>query len=357
VVQCFSVFPEHHSRAGKLWKILLITGAQITISILILVAVAPNFTLRAATTNYADIYSAYRFSSSVFESVLRVVDQFGFFVFFLFLAGAAQAVADEKTRSFSVLLLVQWVVIVVLFSRTQDFGPHHFYLLLPATLLFSGFFVARLFMQLGIWAVSCVGVLLFMNFSAAFSAEEMWYQHAFGHLFTDIRHPPVVRRDVNEIDRMLDVLQRTLTDPDDRVYVLASSLVLNSSLLDSAYLSLSGRQDVAKQILRTHDVDKRDGFPLSLLTAKYVVVADPIQYHLGAVDQRVVGIPAELILTGKSIGTSYVKLPYEFSLDGDVKCYLYKKVKEFNRSDLIALSQIFKSYYPDRPNVYQVSGS
>ena len=103
-------------------------------------------------------------------------------------------------------------------------------------------------------------------------------------------------------------------------------------------------------------MDKFEGFPQELLTARYVIVTDPIQYHLRPGDQRVVGIPAELIVTGKNIGTSFVKLPYEFFLDGGVKCYLYKKIKEFDRSDLTMLSQMFRNYYPDRPNIYHIGG-
>src|SRR5262245_38826641 len=74
-------------------------------------------------------------------------------------------------------------------------------------------------------------------------------------------------------------------------------------------------KDLSKRILTTRDVDKRDGFPRALLTAKYVIVASPIQYHVSPRDQRVVGIPEQLILDGRNIGASFVKLLYQFNLD------------------------------------------
>ncbi|MFB0528001.1 MAG: hypothetical protein ACETVT_03895 [bacterium] len=70
-----------------------------------------------------------------------------------------------------------------------------------------------------------------------------------------------------------------------------------------------------KQILPTHNVDERGGFPSEFLTARYVVVAYPIQYHSRLEGQRVVGTLAEFIVDGGNIGTSYKQLPYEFALD------------------------------------------
>lgn len=59
--------------------------------------------------------------------------------------------------------------------------------------------------------------------------------------------------------------------------------------------------------------------PKQFLSATHVVVADPVQFHLRPEDQRVVGILGEDILSGKGIGASFERLPYEFSLDNNVQ--------------------------------------
>ena len=133
-----------------------------------------------------------------------------------------------------------------------------------------------------------------MNFLAGLSADALWPQKPFSWILTDSRHSPLVRNDIEEIDRMLDVLSKTLTNPDDRVYVLASSTVLNSSIVRNAPLSLNRYAEISTKVLQTHDWDKRDGFPERLLTANYVIVVDPIQYHVQPSDQRIIGIPAEI---------------------------------------------------------------
>jgi hypothetical protein len=215
-------------------------------------------------------------------------------------------------------------------------------------------FLTRLVSRYGRLVFTGVVLLLAMNFLAGFSPDPLWQRKPFNWILTGNRHSPLVRNDIEEIDRMLDVLSKTLTNPDDRVYVLASSWVLNSSIVRNAPLSLNRYAEISPKVLQTHDWDKRDGFPERLLTANYVIVADPIQYHVQPSDQRVIGIPAEMILTGKNIGRSFVKLPYRFELDRGVKCYIYRKLGEFDSSDLAALAGMLKNYYPDRPSIYKI---
>ena len=171
---------------------------------------------------------------------------------------------------------------------------------------------------------------------------------------TQTHYDPRHRDDIDEVDRLLGVLEGLATEADDRIYVLAASDTLNSHVLMFAHLSLGRHEAIGGKVMWTHDIDKRDGFPNHLLTAKYLVVADPVQYSFNPDDQRVVGIPAEFVLAQKNIGTSYERLPYEFSLDQGVKVYIYKKVRPFNDADIAQLSNIFKGFYPDRPKVYEI---
>jgi len=350
--QCCFVSLKSAFRLKSYGRIMLKMILPMSISALFLVAVAPTFTFRAVTTNYADIYSAY--GTSLFGSIVDIIDWVGLLAFSLFLAGTVQAIFDKTSRRFSLFLSFQWAIMFFLFARTQWISAHHLYLFLPSILLFSALFLTRLVSRYGTFVFTAVVLLLTMNFLAGLSADALWPQKPFSWILTDSRHSPLVRNDIEEIDRMLDVLSKTLTNFDDRVYVLASSTVLNSSIVRNAPLSLNRYAEISTKILQTHDLDKRDGFPERLLTANYVIVADPIQYHVRPSDQRVIGIPAEMILTGKNIGRSFVKLPYRFELDRDVKCYIYKKLGEFDSSDLTALTGMLKGYYPDRPSIYQI---
>lgn len=330
---------------------------QIISSVAILFIVAPTFSHRIISTNYADIYSAYKQSGSISEASLFVMTRFGLIWVSLFVIGAILAIRDIRTRKFSIFLLIQWVVIFIAFTRTQDFDRHQLYLLLPTIYIFSSMFVIKLVSEgyrFKSFALSVISALLILNFLPVFNPERFSYQRVLVPFVTNIQHPAYVRKDIKEVDMLLNTLENILSGPNDRVYILSSSYLLNFNMLDSAYLSLGRYRDVARKILPTHDIDKRDGFPVGLLKADYVVVGDPIQYHMNPQDQRVVGIPAEMILSHRDIGTSFDKLPYEFTLSHDVKVFIYKKVQPFSNEQLNSLSDALKSYYPDREEIYGI---
>jgi hypothetical protein len=330
---------------------------QAIVSAAFFFAVAPTFGNRILHTDYADIYSAYRGSSTPFQAFRRIIEMVGLVWFSLAALGAVDALLHRRTRRVAAFLLVQWLAIFVLFARTQDFGPHQLYLLLPTLLVFATLLITRLVMKETSRRVAVLcGCLLVLatQFLATFSPRDLWYgKELRGMLLLGVRHPPLARQDINEVDRMLEVMRGLLAEADDRVYVLASSAIINSDVLQSAYLSLGRYEDVPRRILGTHDVDKRDGFPEGLLTAQYVIVADPIQYHLRPEDQRVVGIPAQQVLDQEGIGAAFMKLPCEFTLDEAVKIYVYQKIRPISEPEVASLSAALRTFYPDRQQVYE----
>lgn len=343
--------------ARDLARSLLKFLGQVSCSAIVFFAAAPTLARRILGTDYTDMNSAYRASANLFESLEFVIKSFGLFYFVLFVLGAIYAVIDKKLRKFAIFLLAHWVVMFVLFARTQDFDAHHFYLLLPVVVIFSSLFLAYFFdaiKKFKIIAIGCVTLIFVLNFWTAFGLDETRDRKAPPGLFTINRQAPLVRHDIQEVEKILITLQELLTQPGDRVYVLASSDALNPSILDSAYMHFGRYKDICKKVYKTHDIDKRHGFPRDLLKAQYVIVADPVQYHMRPKDQQVMGIPAGLFLENKGIASSFEKLPYEFVLEGNVKVYFYKKVKPIQDADVADLSEMLRQYYPDNKNVYEI---
>jgi hypothetical protein len=231
---------------------------------------------------------------------------------------------------------------------------------MPTMLLFSCLPLTELWQGNGLhrsllaWGLAAA---LVFNWLAYFFPKPLT-ESAVARTFTSsVNHVPVVRDDIPEIDRLLGVLADVAADPADRVYVLASSATLNCHILHYAYLKLNRHEAIGRKILWTNDVDKRDGFPRQFLTAQYLVVADPIQHHLKAHEQRIVIVLAESILLQRNVGRAFERLPHEFTLrDGAerVRVYIYKKTGELQRSDLDALSEALRKFHPDRESVYKI---
>ncbi len=80
--------------------------------------------------------------------------------------------------------------------------------------------------------------------------------------------------------------------------VIASSFVFNSSIFDNTLRSAGIPQpEGPKTAVATFaTVDKRDGFSWAALECDYLIVADPIQYHLGEENQHLVTVLARPVL-------------------------------------------------------------
>ncbi len=340
--------------AGNLMKL----AAQGFVSAAVFFAAAPTLARQILGTDYTDLNSAYRRSENYFQSFEVILQSFGLLYFSLFVLGSIAALINKRTRKFAMFILVQSLVIFVFFARTQDFDSHHRYLLLPPVILFSSLFLVRLTEKMKNFKLLTLGTLaaLFvLNFLTAFGPQKIGGpKKAYPAIFTNIRHQPLVRNDFKEIERMLAVLTQLMTDPKDSVYVLASSDALNSNLLNSAWMIFPQHRNVCKKVLKTSDIDIRHGFPRGLMKANYVLVGDPIQYHMNPKNQRVVGIPAGLFLEQKGIAASFEKLPYQFHLDGNANIYIFKKTGPIPDSAVTDLSERLKQYYPDRENVYKI---
>jgi hypothetical protein len=197
-------------------------------------------------------------------------------------------------------------------------------------------------------------VILICNFSIVFNPRASEKLKSFSPLFPKIRHFPLVRHDINEINNMINVLGDSSKNQDNPIYVLSSSGILNDDILKNACLSAKRTNTFCNNILTTSHVDKMDGFPQQFLKAHYVILTNPIQYSLQPKDQRVIGILADEIMNQKGIGLSFGRLNYEFTLDSNVRVYIYEKMKSFKLNDLNNLSQKFIHYYPDKKESFEI---
>lgn len=353
-----SSFREYRFKIGAYLPFLKIVIIGV-FSVLLFFLIAGPVAKRMLLTNYADIYSAYKTSKTTGQAFLRVCSSLGIFFISLAFMGLVKSLGGNKTRRLSFFLLILLIVTFFLFSRTQDFATQHYYLLIPTVLIYISFLLVSLYRILNgraskiIFLVVCF-VLLSINFSVVFFPKAPVLLKRITYLLPQERSFPLVRTDLDQIHSLINVLNTIAQTNRDNIYVMSSSTILNDDILRNACNEDKRSKDMCGRIQPSSNVDKRDGFPFQFLTARYVVVADPVQYHLSPDDQRVIGIPAEMILHQKEIGSSYKRLSYAFTLDNDVRVFIYEKIKPFSGTDLDNLSKMFISYYPDKEDIFRI---
>ena len=161
------------------------------------------------------------------------------------------------------------------------------------------------------WTVAAlvlVFAVLLWGAVAAFRPGSVNDRAALSSVAPQTRHPPLVRHDLRELERLLDSLEQLAMDRPGSIYVVASSHVLNSHLLSVGCRFGPKPRSFCDRILPTYNVDKRDGFPHHFAEASVVILAVPTQYHLRSQDQRVVGVLAKNLSEGSELGKSFERL-------------------------------------------------
>jgi hypothetical protein len=210
----------------------------------------------------------------------------------------------------------------------------------------------------GFWRAFAIGVLftaLLAGSSTVFVPKAASISDLLGSLAPKFQWYPLVRNDFDVLDNLLDRLAELERRRQGDIYVLASSIVLNDSILQN-YCRLGPRpRSYCDRILESKHVDKRDGFPRQFLHASYLIFASPTQYHLRPDDQRVIGVLGREVEEGHGIGGSFERLSGEFKLGQGVTAWVYAKVRPFERTDLDALAEEFAQYYPDKRSMFSTA--
>lgn len=305
------------------------------------------FVIKSFSTNYSDIYSA--FSSSRIESFSRILNHFGLLTLGLSIVGIYKGYKNEGLKYYSIANVLQVILIFFLFTRIQDFGPHHYFLFLPMVTTFSIVGCYVIIKELRAWRVAVLGLwtLSFLSYFVPSIGEntKSWLKV----LGENRWFYPTVRKDLRTIDKIVDDLNAVLKEG-DYVYVLSSSHTFNDDLLRKS--KLPDMSNSIKGLLNTSHIDKRDGFPLDFFRAKYVVVANPLQLHQNREGQQVVEILQSGMMDPNSIRKGYKPIAsYRVGQDNEIEVILFEKIAPLPYGEVKRISNFLKNTYPEYPNL------
>lgn len=322
---------------------------------LTVVALAAPVIVSRLQTDYADRFSAYRHNNAS-ERLLSIVDRFGL-VGLAVVAGCVWIlVSTPKMRRIAVLLAAHLVCTFSIMTSIQDHSPQHWYLYSPQVLVIIGAAMVQLASDANrvrrrtiLLGLTAAGLAMM---TAVFAPAGGDPRGRFAPFLPADAVRPQVRHDLDEVKRLLSSLDSIASGREGGVYVLSSSQTLSDQVLAFSNLSLGTSFRSPERILGAAHVDRRDGFPRGLLVADVVLVADPVQYHLRAQDQRTIGEPAASFLAGTDIALAFSRLPERFELDGGVTVTVYQRQRFNTREEVAALSDRLHRAYPDQPEIY-----
>ena len=308
------------------------------------------------SSNYFDTYSAY--DQGRWVDAVMFGRYFGYLLLALALACLVFLLLRRpKARYGALLCLVQPLLCFVLFTRIQSHGQQHLLLYLPALCfaLAGGLEVLpeRKPVQAAAWvlALATLGSSLLPRVQPD-SIQEVETLSALP-TFT---YAPPQRTDVAQLVALRAYVDSLSAREQKSAAIIASSFVFNTSIYENAYRSMGIPEPDTPQtdIIYFSSVDKRDAFSWNVLTADYLVVADPVQTHLGEENQHLVTVLAQPVLEGTGIGTAYERLDISFALEDGVTVYVYERVREVTAEEYQAISDTLTALYPDYADLYAV---
>ncbi len=298
---------------------------------------------RLFTNSFSDTYSAYRFGDFVWN-IKYFIKYYGILVFALVLLGIISGFINKKTKYFTVFLSLLCAIEFLLFNSVQTISYHHQYLFVAQILILIIIGIKNIKLK----NVYPIVATLLLAFSFLYTYIPFKMPQSIEYVLTSKRFEPKIT-DTKPINELCDKLN-SLTKEGEYVYILSSSETLNDDILRNS--KLPNQDNAVKNFFGTAHVDKRDGFPNVLLVAKYIVVADPPQVHLGEENQQIVAYFAREILDGTY--TKNLEKIDSVYVDNGVTAHIYERKSGYSIEFLTLAKTHFQTLYPDYPSLYNV---
>ena len=306
------------------------------------------------SANYADTYSAY--DQGRWIDLVMLCRYYGYIMMAVALVCAVFLLLRSESRYSALLSLCQPVLCLFLFTRIQSHGQQHLLLYLPAFCfaLAGGMELLpeRRAVRWVPWALAlCTLGSSFLPRTPPPHPSEI----AVPDPLPAFTYVPGQRTDLAQLVALRVYVDSLSAEEQKTAAVLASSFTFNSSIYDNTLRSLNIPQSggPSTSMIYFATVDKRDGFSWNALTADYLIVADPVQTHLGADNQHILTVLAQPVLDGTGIGTAYRRLDQSFPLEDGVTVYVYERTREITQAEYQAISDTLVALYPDYAQQYQ----
>ena len=330
---------------------IIINFAEIGISSFILLMIfCKDFVIKALTTNYGNMYSAYRID--YFVQVMAAIMSVGIIYFTVFCYMAFQNSRKKKNTMLLVSVMTLLISECLLFWHIQNMGSQH--MLITSILLFiiiCSCLDEDLFSRKRRTFMIIAALLLidFVFVYAPISIVEYSYKN-FGSLDRIYRHVPNSRSDMEELGIIVSDLNELVKGTEDRWYITASSQIFNVDTLRN--YNLPDSVNTIPNCAAVSEVDLRDGFPIDFFYSRYILSTDITQVHLNAGQDVIVYLNEEISKRNSAIGSHY-KIIKEYKIDDGITVFLREKISEYNSHDLHIILDHYDQLYPESQELFK----
>ena len=349
------------------WQNLQVICVQIgliaTICFTTLITVAGEFTQRAITTNYRNLYASW--TLPVNHAVGLYAAFYGWATLLLVVLGFSAGILTHTLSVpafnfiglFGIFSLIEWLFLL---RYGNIFYSVHF---TPIVVMGLAAFIWTCIKLKRIHALMLVVASCYLVSNLVIGLTSIGsFNHGLRPLFA-LNIPPLVRRDYDEVASMIDYL-RKLAPNKEPIYVVGSQrLHLNRSMIRAGDRILHGHNQDILFLLPTPQVDSQDFYPLEmLLQAQYVVVPN----HLPDYDWNFTKVPAvgewlplkesdvvkvvlDAFTQNWEIAQDFQRLPVQFTLADGAIISIYQRIRPTSLKTAVQTLATMQQQIGERP--------
>ncbi len=263
------------------------------------------FFLNVIKSNFGFAYSYYL--TGGFSSELKSqISHIGYLPALLMIIGIIYGIMKKEYRLLTFLSILEYFLIILLFTRIQNMGLHHSLLLVPTYIYFTYLFIT--FTSKKKLLCMFTIIICITNFSLGLSNYN-------NNLFAKVPLKTKKEEDYKQIEKISKWLKENINE-NNKAYMITHNNTHNPDKFRNFYMpdkTISNFLPYGSAILGTHM------FPVDLFDATYIITTSP--FEPVSIEESYNKVFNELVQLGK------FELIKTFNMNNNINMLIYKRVK------------------------------
>ena len=288
-------------------------------------------------SQYQDQYSYY-LAGGFCAELISQLQHLGYIIFIIIIIGIIYGIMKKKYRLNTIVTILQFFIIVILFTKIQNMGLHHSILLLPIYLYFICLFIIfnldnkkkqSIITNLLLVLILIVNFVYGLNFNIT------------NKLFTKVELKVPNQEDYFQIEKVSKWLQKNLNEK-NTAYMIAHNNKYNPDKFRNFYMpdmTISKYLPYGSAVIGVHK------FPTELFTAKYIITTTPFDNI--SIEYKYNEVFNELVKENK------FKLEKEFDMENGYKIVIYKRQQAPDEEEKNLYLKVLEEESEKYPELYK----
>ncbi len=325
-----SILIMNFKNKNKLFKIIKNCILYLIIAIMFFgITLFPLFK-NIIASDFASSYSFY-LSDGFIGEISSQIGHIGYIVLIIMFIGIIYGIIKKECRLYTIIFVIQYFIIMFLFTRVQNMGLHHSLLFLPSYMYFIYMFILFIINK----TVLCLITIVFFSLNFTFGLI-----NTSSKIFTDVSLKTPSQKDYDKIKEVASWLKENLSE-DNTAYMITHNNTYNPDKFRNFYLpdkTIMNYLPYGSAILGVHS------FPIELFEAKYIITTTP--FESVSIEGVYNDVFNELISLGK------FEIVKTFDMKNGYDIVIYQRVESVDYDEVIMYLNAIKEDTKEYQSLY-----